>query len=206
MNPNTEFDLRTYFERELTQHSHVFDSTRSMIFPTFSRFVSECLQALRTGNKIVLFGNGGSAADAQHIATELTVRFKENRGALSAVALTTDTSALTAIGNDFGFDHIFSRQVEALCNKGDVAVGISTSGNSENVLQGLRAARERGAVTIGLGGGDGGRMKDLADYSIIVPSTMTARIQEMHILIGHMLCGALEQELFGSCQELRREK
>jgi D-sedoheptulose 7-phosphate isomerase len=142
-----------------------------------------------------LFGNGGSAADAQHLATELVVRYRANRRALPAIALTTDTSALTAIGNDFGFDALFERQVEALCAAGDVAIGISTSGNSENVIRGLVAARARGAVTVGLGGGDGGRLARSVDYAVIVPSTVTARIQEMHILLGHSLCAFLEAQL-----------
>jgi D-sedoheptulose 7-phosphate isomerase len=156
------------------------------------------VESLKAGSKTLLFGNGGSAADAQHIATELTVRFQENRRALPAIALTTDTSALTAIGNDFGFDSLFSRQVEALCRPGDVVVGISTSGNSENVVRGLEAANDIGATTVALTGGSGGRIKDIAQHALIIPSTNTARIQEMHIMIGHMLCAAVESELAGA--------
>jgi D-sedoheptulose 7-phosphate isomerase len=136
------------------------------------------------------------AADAQHMATELVVRFKRNRRALPAIALTTDTSALTAIGNDFGFDHLFERQVEALCSSKDLVVGISTSGNSENVVRGLLAARKLGAVTAAFLGGDGGRIKSLADHTLIVPSTVTARIQEVHILLGHILCDYIEEQFF----------
>lgn len=161
----------------------------------FTMLVADCVKAIQRGGKLLLFGNGGSAADAQHIATELTVRFKKDRRPIPAIALTTDTSALTAIGNDFGFEHLFSRQVEALCSSGDIVIGISTSGNSENVIRGIQAAKKIGATTVALGGGDGGRMKELADHVIIVPSTVTARIQEMHITIGHMLCGAIEQEM-----------
>jgi D-sedoheptulose 7-phosphate isomerase len=143
----------------------------------------------------MFFGNGGSAADAQHLATELTVRYKKDRAAIAAVALTTDSSALTAAGNDLGFDKIFARQIEALGRKGDVAVAISTSGKSANVIAGLRQARVMGLITAALGGSDGGDMRAHADHALLVPSTTTARIQEMHILLGQMLCGALEIEL-----------
>ena len=164
-----------------------------MLEPSRSGSCTRRIKAVAAGHKLLLFGNGGSAADAQHLATELTVRYRTNRRAIAAIALTTDTSALTAIGNDFGFDDLFARQVEALCLPGDVVIGISTSGNSENVIRGLRAARARGAITAGLGGGDGGRMVQHVDHAIIVPSTTTARIQEVHILLGHMLCGLLEK-------------
>jgi D-sedoheptulose 7-phosphate isomerase len=157
--------------------------------------VSACADSVRTGGKIVLFGNGGSAADAQHLATELTVRFVRDRDPIPALALTTDSSALTAIGNDLGFDALFERQVQALCRAGDVCIGISTSGNSENVIRGLVAARRIGCLAAGFGGRDGGRMSEFADPFLIVPSVTTSRIQEMHITLGHMLCGALEMEL-----------
>ena len=150
---------------------------------------------IKDGGKLLLFGNGGSAADAQHLATELTVRYKRDRAPIAAIALTTDTSALTAIGNDLGFDELFARQVRALGNTGDVAIGISTSGRSPNVLRALEAAKEMGLVVAGLSGGDGGAMAGLADPLLIVPSTTTARIQEMHITLGQMLCGALELTL-----------
>jgi D-sedoheptulose 7-phosphate isomerase len=143
----------------------------------------------------MFFGNGGSAADAQHLATELTVRYKRDRAPIAAIALTTDSSALTAIGNDLGFEQLFARQITALGRAGDVAIGISTSGRSANVLRGLEAARALGIVAAGFGGGDGGAMKGLADPLLLVPSPTTARIQEMHILLGQMLCGALEIEL-----------
>jgi D-sedoheptulose 7-phosphate isomerase len=150
---------------------------------------------VRRGGKLLLFGNGGSAADAQHIAAELIIRYKADRAAISAVALTTDTSALTACGNDLGFDALFERQIEGLGREGDVAVGISTSGNSANVLRGLRQARAMGLQTVGLTGGTGGQMRTLCDALIVVPTSVTARIQEMHITIGHVLCKALEQRL-----------
>jgi len=142
-----------------------------------------------------LFGNGGSAADCQHLATELTIRYKADRPTIAAIALTTDTSALTAGGNDIGFDNIFARQVEALGKPGDLAIGISTSGNSENVIRGLKQARDIGAAAAGFGGKGGGPMADVAAPYLVVPSNTTSRIQEMHITLGHMLCGALEIEL-----------
>jgi D-sedoheptulose 7-phosphate isomerase len=144
---------------------------------------------------VLLFGNGGSAADAQHIAAELVIRYKADRLPIAAIALTTDTSALTAGGNDMGFESIFSRQIEALGRPRDVAVGISTSGNSPNVLKALRQAKAMGLHTVGLAGGSGGRMAELCDALISVPSDVTARIQEMHILVGHILCKTLERRL-----------
>ena len=152
--------------------------------------------ALTGGGKVLLFGNGGSAADAQHIAAELVGRFARDRDPLPALALTTDTSAITAIGNDYGFEQIFVRQVHALGRPGDVAVAISTSGRSPNVLAAVKAARERRLVTIGLIGGDGGRLTGIVDISIVVPSASTARIQECHITIGHILCEMVETLLF----------
>jgi phosphoheptose isomerase len=148
--------------------------------------------ALARGGKVLLFGNGGSAADAQHIAAEFVGRFAQEREPLPAIALTTDTSALTAIGNDYGFEQVFARQVRALGRTGDVVVAISTSGRSVNVLSGLEAARERGLITIGLTGGDGGLLGRIVDIPIIVPSASTARIQECHIAVGHVLCEIVE--------------
>ena len=143
----------------------------------------------------MLFGNGGSAADAQHLATELTIRYKKNRAAIAALALTTDTSALTAAGNDLGFEQIFARQIEALGRKGDIAIAISTSGKSPNILAALRKAKTMGLVTAAFGGKGGGDMAGLADHLLAVPSATAARIQEMHITLGQMLCGAIEIEL-----------
>ncbi len=188
-------DLDAFYAAELDQHAAVLAATREVMREPFARLVALCAAAARAGNKIVFFGNGGSASDAQHLATELAVRYKEDRAPITAIALTTDTSSLTAIGNDFGFEALFARQVEALCRPGDVAVGISTSGNSENVIRGLRAAAAAGATAAGFGGRDGGRMREVADPFLVVPSDDTARIQEMHITLGHMLCGALEKEL-----------
>ncbi|MEA2049114.1 MAG: D-sedoheptulose 7-phosphate isomerase [Campylobacterota bacterium] len=150
------------------------------------------IEALKNGNKILLCGNGGSAADAQHIAAELTGRYKTERKGLPAIALTTDTSALTAIGNDYGYDRVFDRQVEALANSGDVLIGISTSGNSKNVISALSLAKELGCKTVGLSGRDGGLMNDVCDINLVVPSNDTPRIQEMHILFGHTICQCID--------------
>jgi len=150
---------------------------------------------LAHGNKVLLCGNGGSAADAQHIAAELTGRYKTERRGLPGIALTTDTSALTAIGNDFGYDKVFERQVEALANKGDLLIGISTSGNSANVINALQKAKHMGCRTIGLSGCGGGEMNSLCDINIVVPSDDTPRIQEMHILIGHIMCQSVDDAL-----------
>ncbi len=154
-----------------------------------------CLAAYRSGKKMLLAGNGGSAGDAQHIAAELVARFEFDRPGLPALALTTDTSMITAIGNDYGYDHVFARQLEANAVAGDVFIGISTSGNSKNVLQAMDSAQKLGVTCIGLCGA-GGKIKDVAEHSIAVPSTCTARIQESHILIGHILCGIIESALF----------
>ena len=154
--------------------------------------IRDCLSA---GGKLLLMGNGGSAADSQHIAAELIGRFKKERKAIPALALTVDSSSLTALGNDYGFESIFSRQVEALANPNDAIIGISTSGNSKNIIRALNLAREIGAKTIGLMGNTGGSMKDCVDIGIIVPSNDTARIQEVHITIGHIICEIIEQDL-----------
>ena len=154
-----------------------------------------CGTALARGQRIYLCGNGGSAADAQHIAAELIGRFVHDRRALPAIALTTDTSALTAIGNDYGYDEVFSRQVEGLCREGDVFIAISTSGNSDNVLKAVDAAHRVGAYVIGLSGKSGGKLNAKCDVSLVVPSDVTARIQEMHIVIGHLICALVEEHL-----------
>jgi D-sedoheptulose 7-phosphate isomerase len=149
--------------------------------------------ALGKGHKLLTFGNGGSAADAQHLAEEMLGRFQRNRGPLAAISLTADGTALTCIANDFGFDQIFSRQVMALANAGDVAVAFSTSGNSQNVLLGLQTAKERSAITVALLGNGGGKIAAHADHALIVPATLPHRIQEMHILIVHLLCEIVDQ-------------
>lgn len=155
----------------------------------------QCVKTLNSRNKIMLFGNGGSASDAQHIATEFTGRFRKERKGLAAIALTTDTSALTAIGNDYGFDAIFQRQIEALGKPGDLVIGISTSGNSKNVFKGIHCANKLGCYTVGLLGNEGGIIRATANMSLVVPSSNTARIQEIHIMIGHLLCHIVDVEL-----------
>lgn len=150
-------------------------------------------ECLKKGGKILICGNGGSAADAQHFAAELSGRYKKERKALAGIALTTDTSALSAIGNDYGFEFVFSRQVEALGNENDVLIGISTSGKSPNVLEALKKAKELNMLCLGLSGKGGGMMNKLCDYNLVVPSDDTARIQEMHILIIHTLCQIIDE-------------
>ncbi len=155
------------------------------------------IAAFRSGHKLFLFGNGGSASDAEHIATELSGRFKLERPSLPALSLTANTSTLTAIANDYGFEMLFSRQLEGLATKDDVVIGISTSGNSPNVINGLKFAKSIGATTIAMTGKSGGKLKEFADYCLCIPSDDTPRIQEAHILIGHILCDLVEKDLFG---------
>jgi len=153
------------------------------------------IDCLKKNGKVILFGNGGSASDSQHIAAELVGRFKKDRAALSAIALTTNTSVLTSLANDYGYEVIFARQIEALGQKNDVAIGISTSGKAKNVACAIRQAKKMGLKTVALTGGDGGELAKLADISLLVPSTVTARIQEAHITIGHIICELVEQAL-----------
>jgi len=156
------------------------------------------IEAYRNGKKVILFGNGGSAADAQHITAELVGKYYVDRDPLPAVALTTNTSSLTAIGNDYSFDIVFARQLKALGQKGDVVIGISTSGNSENVIQAFKVAREMGLITVGFTGKSGGKLRSVADHCLCIPSNETPRIQEGHITIGHIICEIVERELFRS--------
>lgn len=153
------------------------------------------IESLKKGGKVILFGNGGSAADAQHIAAELIGRFKRDRSALAGIALNTNTSVLTSLANDYGYEVVFSKQIEALAQKNDIAIGISTSGRAKNVIMGLKQAKKIGIKTVALSGGDGGEIVKIADLSIIVPSSVTARIQEAHITIGHVICELAEQAL-----------
>jgi len=151
----------------------------------------------KNNKKILIAGNGGSAADAQHFAAELVGRYGFDRPSLPALALTTDTSNLTAIGNDYGYDYVFSRQLEGMGQEGDLFIGISTSGNSQNILNAFASAKTKGITTVALTGRDGGKMAEVADYTLIVPSNDTPRIQESHLLIEHMICDAIEKEIFG---------
>nr|WP_233174076.1 D-sedoheptulose 7-phosphate isomerase [Pedobacter sp. ASV19] len=184
--------MKDHIKDLFAEHIEVAHQSAAANSAAIARACSIITECLAQGNKVLLFGNGGSASDAQHIAAEFTGRFVKERRSLPAIALTTDTSALTAIGNDYGFERIFERQVEGLSNPGDVLIGISTSGNSANVIKALERGNQSGCKTIGLTGRDGGKMNDCCDLNIVVPSDVTARIQEMHILIGHIICTAVD--------------
>jgi len=174
--------------QSLNSHMRMFEAIIANELENIRRCGEMIWSALKNGNKVLLCGNGGSAADAQHIAAEFVGRYEKERVAYPSIALTTDTSALTAIGNDYGYERVFARQVEALANNGDVLVAISTSGNSPNVIAAIEAAREKGCVVIGMTGPTGGKMRDLCDALFAVPADRTARIQEAHITIGHLWC------------------
>ena len=188
-------DLKFFFDKQFDEHSKVVSNCKINLQDAFIRVTRICLNSLKKKKKILFFGNGGSAADAQHLATELTVRFSKNRKAIRALSLATDTSALTAIGNDLGFDFLFSRQIEALGQRGDVALGISTSGRSNNVINGIKTAKKIGLKCIVFTGKNISPLKNFCDEIISIPAKNTSRIQEMHIMIGQMLCNALEYKL-----------
>ncbi len=177
------------------EHAELLAAVESSCSASIEALAQHCVAALSNGCKILFFGNGGSAADAQHLATELSIRFVSDRRALAGLALTTDSSALTACGNDLGFEAIFSRQIEAIGRPGDVAIGFSTSGNSPNVLRALQTAREMQMIPAAFSGKTGGKLKDIANPLVIIPCNTTARIQEMHILLGHILCEEIEDRL-----------
>lgn len=193
-------DLNKFFTYETLEHLDTIQKTITSLETPFTEITKACVECIENGGKIIFFGNGGSAADCQHLATECTIKYNKERKAIAAIALTTDTSAITAGANDFGYDYVFSRQIEALAKPGDIAIGISTSGNSKNVNLAFEEARKMGVTTIGFSGRDGGKMPPLCDHILIVPSNTTARIQEMHIMLGQMLIGALEIAL-GYIQE-----
>ncbi len=180
-----------YLKGEHAAHIAMFQALES-IFPTINDVGLAIRTCIAQGGKILLCGNGGSAADSQHIAAEIVGRFKKERKGLPAIALTTDTSILTSVGNDYGYDYIFARQIEALCRPEDLLIGLTTSGNSANVVRAIEAANAMGATTVGMTGGTGGKLNQLCQYNIVVPSAVTARIQEAHIFIGHCLCEILE--------------
>jgi D-sedoheptulose 7-phosphate isomerase len=188
-------DLKQFFANEIAEHEAALAGVKAQLQPEFARLVQLCASAINKGHKLLFFGNGGSAADAQHLATELSVRYIADRPPIAAMALTTDSSALTAIGNDMGFEQLFARQIAAIGQRGDVAIGISTSGRSRNVILALQEAKTHGLIAAGFSAGAGGDMAGLADPLLLVPSAVTARIQEMHIMLGQMLCGALEISL-----------
>ena len=186
--------MKSIIEFEFNEHLKTAQATLNYIAEPLEIAANLCIASLKNGGKILIFGNGGSAADAQHIAAELVGRYKVERKGLAAIALTTDTSALTSIGNDYGYKHVFDRQVEALANKGDVVIGISTGGSSDNVISALTLANELGCKTIGLSGRDGGEMNTVCDINLVVPAEDTPRIQEMHIVIGHTICHLIDLE------------
>ena len=185
--------MKTTIEKEIAEHLKVA-MTMSSLIDRVEIAAQLCIDSLQDGGKILIFGNGGSAADAQHFAAELVGRYKTNRKGIAAIALTTDTSALTSIGNDFGFDYVFERQVEALAKKGDVVIGISTSGRSENISSALKLASKSSCKTIGLSGKDGGEMNKICNINLTAPSMETPRVQEIHIAIIHIICHLIDQE------------
>ncbi len=188
---------KVLIEQIIEEHTFLARTFFSRSAEDIVKVAQRLARCLRGGGRILLAGNGGSAADAQHIAAELTCRFQRERPALAAIALNCDTCALTAIANDLGAKYIFSRQLEALARKGDVFVAITTSGESENILEALRSARERKIETVGLLGREGGAAREYVDFPLVVGAQKTARIQEIHSIIGHILCEAVEDELFG---------
>jgi len=191
--------MKNYIEDQLKQSHAVISAILEdqSLKQALSKAIDACIGSLKSGGKILLAGNGGSAADAQHIAGELVSRFAFDRPGLAAVALTTDTSILTAVGNDYGYEMLFSRQIQALGRKGDVFVAYSTSGKSPNILKALQTAKELGLVTIGLTGNRNGPMNAMCDHVLAMPSADTPKIQEGHLIMGHILCGAIELALFG---------
>ena len=186
--------MKSIIEFEFNEHLKTAQATLDYIAKPLEIAANLCIESLKNGGKILIFGNGGSAADAQHFAAELVGRYKVERKGLAAIALTTDTSALTSIGNDYGYKHVFDRQVEALANKGDVVIGISTGGSSGNVISALTLANELGCKSIGFSGRDGGEMNIICDINLVVPAEDTPRIQEMHIVIGHTICHLIDQK------------
>ncbi|HQO15491.1 MAG TPA: SIS domain-containing protein [Methylotenera sp.] len=182
-----------YLQGEHAAHMAMFNAL-APLFPTISDVGIAMQNTIQNGGKILIMGNGGSAADSQHIAAEIVGRYKKERKGMPAIALTTDTSILTSVGNDYGYDYIFARQIEALCRPEDLVIGITTSGNSANVVRAIEAAKAIGSTTVGMTGGTGGKLKDLCDFSLVMPSNVTARIQEAHIFVGHSLCEILESD------------
>lgn len=186
-------DYTNYIKGEHAEHLALFNALEPL-FPLISQVGVIMQDCIKAGGKILLMGNGGSAADSQHIAAEIVGRFKKERKGMPAIALTTDSSILTSVANDLGYENIFARQIEALCTNKDLVIGITTSGNSANVVNAIQAAKEAGATTIGLTGGTGGKLSSVCDHNIVAPSNVTARIQEAHIFIGHCLCEILESD------------
>ncbi len=184
--------MKSIIKNEFREHLKVSEIAMESIIESIDKAAKLCITSLKNGNKILIFGNGGSAADSQHIAAEIVGRYKVERKGLPAIALTTDSSVLTAIGNDFGYLHLFDRQVEALANEGDVLIGISTGGTSQNVVSAMKLANNIGCNAIGFSGKGGGDLNSLCDVNIVVPSDDVPRIQEMHIFIGHTICHLID--------------
>ncbi len=191
--------MRTYIKDQIKKSYETKQAiyVNDNLLANIEKVARLCVALYKTDKKTILAGNGGSAADAQHIAAELVGRYGFDRPSIPSLALTTDTSNLTAIGNDYGYDYVFSRQLEGMGQSGDIFIGISTSGNSKNIVNAFESAKKKEITTIALVGRDGGKMAKMADYSLIVPSESTPRIQESHILIGHILCDIIEKEIFG---------
>ena len=192
--------MRSIIEFEFSEHLKTAQATLEYIATPLEIAANLCIDTLKNGGKILIFGNGGSAADAQHIAAELVGRYKIERKGLAAIALTTDSSILTCITNDYSYDYVFSRQIEALAKNNDIAIGISTGGTSSNATSALKTARDLGCKTIGLSGRGGGEFNELCDVNLVVPAEDTPRIQEMHILIGHTICHLIDQAFSDSTQ------
>ena len=191
-----KFDLKELYQKEIQNHIQSTNLFLENNFDEFKKFLDLCIKSIKKGNKIILFGNGGSAADAQHIATELVVRYKKNRKSIPAISLSTDTSTLTAIGNDFSFNRIFSRQIESIGKNGDVAVGITASGKSPNILNALELAKRKKIISVLLtkkNYPNKRKINRITDIVLGVPAKETARVQELHILLGHLLCAALDE-------------
>ncbi len=186
--------MKEVIKNEFLSHLETIQTVMQTMQEDLEKASLMVVDTLKRGNKVLICGNGGSAADAQHMAAELTGRYKTERRGLPSIALTTDTSALTAIGNDYGFDRVFDRQVEALAQKGDLLIGISTSGNSANVINAFNVAKDFGCTTLGLSGRDGGAMNEICDLNVVVASDNTPRIQEMHILFIHTICQIIDNE------------
>jgi len=193
-------------EIQETRETHQKILEDKALLKTAETIAKVCTESLQHGHKILFAGNGGSAADSQHLAAELVSRLQYNRPGLAGIALTTDTSALTAIGNDYSFENLFSRQIEAIGRKGDVFIGISTSGNSPNILKALKQAKDLGLITVGFAGETGGQMSEYCDYILKIPSRKTPKIQESHILLGHIICALIEETIYGEQYNPHKQK
>lgn len=189
--------MKNYINGQLNELSEQLQKLQDSS-ETVSKVVNMCVNTLKNGHKIIWCGNGGSAAQSQHLAAELVGRYKINRPPMNSISLTVDTSNITAISNDYGYDVVYSRQLEGVGQKGDILIGLSTSGNSNNVILAFESAKKMGITTVAMVGSKGGRMRDLANYCIAVPSDVSAHIQEMHITIGHLICDLIEKTLYGA--------